>query len=276
RVGDRRERPGRGRVATIVGIVRRPFPTATDRRFAILPRSASDIRVEGGPIARQTAHGAGPAGAGGDATVGGDTTPLGPGAGTTATSNPPDADLVDLASLVGRVVRVGGLVADLRPDGVLLDDGSTIGRVVLRGAALDLLPLLEPDDAINAIGRVEAVEDGPAVVVEDPAGISQAGDPQAPDPAAPAGLVAAPTVPGGSATEAGLAGASPFGVGAVGFATLCALSAASLAVTLSRRWYRRRRLAARIAARLAGLETPPPSLAAPRSAERGGSTIHSA
>ncbi|MBI3748784.1 MAG: hypothetical protein HY262_08065, partial [Chloroflexi bacterium] len=265
-----------GRVAPIVGIVRRPFPTATDRRFGILPRSADDIRIDGGSIARQTAHVAGPAGAGGTATVGGGSTPLGAGAKTTATSSPPEADLADLATLVGSVVRVGGLVADLRRDGVLLDDGTTIGRVILQGAALELLPLLEPDDAINAIGRVEAVEDGPAVVVEDPAGISQAGDPQPPDAATPAGMVAASAAPGGSPTEAGLAGASPFGAGAVGFATLGALSAASLAVTLSRRWYLRRRLAARIATRLAGLETPPPAVAASRSAERGGNTIHSA
>ena len=264
-----------GRVATIVGIVRRPFPTATDRRFAILPRSAADIRIEGGPIAGQTARGAGSAGTGGAAPAGAGST-TGGDAGTTSISTPADADLVDLATLLGRVVRVGGLVADLRPDGVLLDDGTTIGRVVLRGAALDLLPLLEPEDAINATGRVEAVEDGPAVIVEDAAGISQAGDPQAPNAAPPAGLVAASAEPGGPPTEAGLAGGAPFGTGAIGFATLCALSAASLAVTLSRRWYLRRRLAARIATRLAGLETPPPSLAEPRSAERGSGTIHSA
>ncbi len=53
-----------GRIATVVGIVRRPFPTATDRRFAILPRSAADLRVEGGAIARGRARGADPASAG--------------------------------------------------------------------------------------------------------------------------------------------------------------------------------------------------------------------
>ena len=63
----------------------------------------------------------------------------------------------------------------------MLDDGTTTGRLVLRAAALDLLPLLEPDDAINATGRVEQLEDGPAVVVDDPGAIVQAGDPQAPD-----------------------------------------------------------------------------------------------
>ena len=40
-----------GRTATVVGIVRRPFPTATDRRFAILPRFPADLRVAGGSIA---------------------------------------------------------------------------------------------------------------------------------------------------------------------------------------------------------------------------------
>ena len=88
-----------------------------------------------------------------------------------------DADLVDVASMTGRLVRVGGLVVDLRPDGFTLDDGTAIGRVVLRGTALDQLPLVEPDDALNAIGRVEATADGPVVAVDDPAGLIQAGDP---------------------------------------------------------------------------------------------------
>ena len=243
-----------GRVATVVGIVRRPFPTATDRRFAILPRSAADLRIEGGAVATSATRSSGST-AGGGSRGGGN----GLASGTTEeagalASGATDADLADLASLVGRVVRVGGLVADLRPDGVTLDDGTAIGRVVLRGDAFDLLPLLEPDDAINATGRVQVFDDGVVLVVEDAAGLSQAGDPGVPDLPVPAiGEQGSPT-DAGTPLEANLTGASPFGAGALGLATLSLLSAASLAVTVARRWRQRRRLADRIATRLAGLE----------------------
>ena len=39
--------------------------------------------------------------------------------------------------------------------------------------------MIEPDDALNAIGRVEALDGGFAVVVDDPGGIILAGDPVA-------------------------------------------------------------------------------------------------
>ena len=258
-----------GRMATVVGIVRRPFPTATDRRFAILPRSPSDLRLEGGSIAnRATLDGSHGADSDGTGSVSGS-------GGSTAAAGAPDADLIDLPTLLGRLVRVGGLVADLRPDGVMLDDGTAIGRVVLRGNALALLPLLEPDDAINVTGRVDELEDGPAVTVDDPAGISQAGDPVADLVQANAGAGTSPD-PGGSPTEAGLAIGPSLGAGTVGFATLGLLSAASLVLTLGRRWYLRRRLADRVAARLTALGTSSGPAAPARSVERGDSTIHSA
>ena len=47
-----------GRSATVTGIVKRPFPTATDRRYAILPRSAADF------VLGTAAASVGPAGAG--------------------------------------------------------------------------------------------------------------------------------------------------------------------------------------------------------------------
>ena len=36
-----------GRTATVIGIARRPYPSATDRRFAVTPRSPADVRVAG-------------------------------------------------------------------------------------------------------------------------------------------------------------------------------------------------------------------------------------
>jgi hypothetical protein len=80
-----------------------------------------------------------------------------PGQGGNATAaraiDAQDADLGDLATFVGRNVRVGGLVVDLRPDGFTLDDGTATGRVILRAIALDSLALIEPDDALNVVGR---------------------------------------------------------------------------------------------------------------------------
>ena len=256
-----------GRVATIVGIVRRPFPTAADRRYAILPRFAADLRLEGGSVTRQSPTGR---------QTGREDTGVSSGAGTSngipaANAGVSDVDLVDLTAAIGRTVRVGGLVADLRSDGVMLDDGTSTGRIVLRGNALDLLPLLEPDDAINAIGRVDQLEDGPAVIVGDASGLSQAGDPLPPD-AARVAIAAGASIDPGALVAAGLAD-SPLGAGGVGIATLIALSAASLGITALRRWYLRRRLADRIAARLAGLEPPPGPSPAPRSAERGRRSI---
>jgi hypothetical protein len=160
----------------------------------------------------------------------------------------------------------------------MLDDGTTTGRLVLRAAARDLLPLLEPDDAINATGRVEQLEDGPAVVVDDPGGIIQAGDPEAPDTVAgPAPAVAEDSsVPASSPIMAGLSSGSWLGAGAVGFATMSLLSGASLAFTLLRRRHARRRLADRIAVRLAAFEPPSDATPGPRLPERGRSTFHSA
>ncbi len=39
--------------------------------------------------------------------------------------------------------------------------------------------MIEPDDALNAIGRVEALDGGLVVVVDDPGAIILAGDPVA-------------------------------------------------------------------------------------------------
>ena len=39
------------RIATVTGIVRRPYPTASDQRFTILPRNPADVRVAGSSAA---------------------------------------------------------------------------------------------------------------------------------------------------------------------------------------------------------------------------------
>ena len=191
-----------GRSATVVGIARRPFPSATDRRFAVTPRFPADVRVDG-KTAAAAAGGTGSTQAGGTGAAGGGTD--GPdGHGATGGPSAPAAaaaDLVDLDGLIGATVRVGGLVVDLRADGFTLDDGTATGRVILRGPALDVLPLIEPDDALEATGHVERSTDGAAVVVvDDPAAIVQASD--------PTGAAASPSASAGP-LAAGIAGSPP-------------------------------------------------------------------
>jgi hypothetical protein len=158
-------------------------------------------------------------------------------------------------------------VVDLRSDGFTLDDGTATGRVMLRGLALDRLVLIEPDDALNVVGRVEVTTDGAAVVVDDPGGIVQAGDPVAAGPVASAGAGESPkpSAQGEPAShQAGLGGGTwPVGMELAGIGTLLAVSAASLAVTMLRREQSRRRLAMRVAGRLA-------TFAGPESAHLGG------
>ena len=179
----------------------------------------------------------------------------------TDTADVLDADLADLASVLGTTVRVGGLVLDVRPDGFLLDDGTAHAPVVLRGDAADWIPLVEPEDAINVIGRAERVDDGAlAVVVTDPAGIVLGSD-----PFTVAGASVPPTAPSATAADpkprtAGFGdglGIVP-GAGA-GLLSLAGVSLASVAVTLLRRRQARRLVASRVAARLSAIAGPDPS-----------------
>jgi hypothetical protein len=229
-----------GRRATIVGIVRRASPNATDRRFAIVPRNPADVALAAAPRGIAGASSPAPRGIG-----------AGPGA-TEIRPQPVDVDLVDLSANVGRAVRVGGLVVELTADGANVDDGTDVARVVLSGSAAEYLPLLETGDAINASGSVERRGREVVLVVRDPALLARVAD-----LAAPSASVSDPG-PRSSATEgvrapSVTAGATPFGLGpsgTAGLASLVLISLASAAVTLFRRQRVRRRLLARVVARL--------------------------
>jgi hypothetical protein len=245
-----------GRTATIVGIVRRPYPSATDRRFAVVPRSAADLTL-GGPAGdgADTAKTSGSGTAAGSAVNGTDGAP---GASAPSNGTPLDVDLVALDEHVGRQVRVGGLVAAIVADGFDLDDGTSIGRVVLRGAALNALPSIGIGDALGAIGKVERTNEAVVIAIEDPAGIVLVGDPVAAESAAAPGAgspdpsaATLPTGPGGRAA----AMADPL-VPELGVVGILLIGAASLAVTALRRQRSRRLLTARIAARLDDLVRP--------------------
>jgi hypothetical protein len=258
-----------GRTAEITGIVRPAYPSASDKRASILPRSSADIRSGPTPVTAVT----------GSAASGGTLLPS-MGRGTVTNMEPAlVADLIDLATLVGRTVRVGGLVVDLRPDGFTLDDGTAIGHVLLAGSAADAIDLIEPGDAINVTGHVEVQPDGSsAVVVDDPASISLGSAPAAAGAGTPV-----PDASGGPADPAGIriagfddpVGALPgAGAGVLGLVTVAVLTV--VAATLRRRQARRLltvrvagRLAALAAVRAAGRPADPATPSRRPTAERG-------
>ena len=106
-----------GRRATVVGIVRRPYPGASDRRWSVVPRGTADVEI-GGPGSsggsKTTASGSG---TGGSRGSGGFGSRRGRECGTAS----PTSISSTIADHVGQTVRVGGLVEELVPDGFLLE-----------------------------------------------------------------------------------------------------------------------------------------------------------
>jgi hypothetical protein len=242
-----------GRTATIVGIAKRPYPTATDRRFALLPRSAGDLAF--GPASATGSTGTtGGTGTGAGGTGGG-TTVGDPGASLVDAAA--DTDLIDLAAHVGQPVTVAGLIAALTSDGFVLDDGTATATVVLSGDALELEPYLHVGDALAASGVVTTDGDELRIRVSIATDLVRVGDlgqamPVTGSPAPGPEAAAADATAGARPGSATLAGASGFDtVGPLGLGAMLTLSALSIAVTLFRRQQERRRLRAVIVARLA-------------------------
>jgi hypothetical protein len=241
-----------GRIAEIVGIVRPAYPSASDTRPSILPRTAADVRQTG------------PAGAAAAGTAQDDATSTGGTASASSSATGGDADvvdsdLIDLASLLDHVVRVGGLVVDLRPNGFTLDDSTATGSVVLTGAAAELASLVEPGDAINVTGRVKEQPGGEiAVVVDDPSGLVLGSAIDNPGVMTPAGSDDPQPTPVGDVRIA--ATTDPMGLlpgAGAGLAGLVAVALASAGIAIFRRRHGRRLLAVRVATRLAALTGAP-------------------
>ncbi|TMD31027.1 MAG: hypothetical protein E6I94_03590 [Chloroflexi bacterium] len=236
-----------GRRIVVIGIVRRPYPTATDRRFSVNPRGPADLRL-GGPATAPNGSNTSPAAAGasgqGQASASD---------GTAAV----DVDLGELGGHVGETVRVGGLIESIDERGFVLDDGTGQGRIALLGEARSYLPLLAQGDPLNAIGVVAVVAGTAEVRVTDPAGIVrvEALDTSQLDPSTGprTGPTGEDSSPADSGTHLTTAGGLP-GIGdaeTAGFGTLLAISLLSAAITVLRRRRMRRALAMRITARLA-------------------------
>jgi DNA/RNA endonuclease YhcR with UshA esterase domain len=245
-----------GRTATVTGIVRLAYPSASDRRPSVLPRSRADVRVRVG-----TAGAARPSSAPGASDGRSEGGPGASTAGASTRASVPDADLSDLAAYEGRVVRVGGIVGTTRSDGFDLDDGTASGRVVLAGEAAAWATMVEPGDAINVTGLVAQRDGAYVVVVDDPGSIILGSDLM---------HAAVGVDPAGSGGDRGItddaaarrhAAVGDGGLGlpgaGAGLATLLTLAATSLLATFLRRRNARRLLASRVAARLAALGRPP-------------------
>ena len=237
-----------GASVTVIGIVKRPYPTATDRRFAVLPRSGADLTTSV------------PTGSGGSGS-GGSNASNGSGGGGSGAPNAttgvfdvtPDTDLAALGEHLGAQVRVGGLVAAVAADGVDLDDGSATAHLVFRGDAVELLPYLRTGDAIAATGRVEQLDDANVVIVDGATGVVRVGDlgqaiPVVVTGASPTGGTAQPSDPRLTAAGGLVGGPETWSI-----AAMAGLSILSLVVTVIRRRRARQRLRAVIVARLATL-----------------------
>jgi hypothetical protein len=249
-----------GAGVAVVGIVRRPHPAATDRRFAVVPRGPGDVRADGSV---PPAADAGPASSRSVAGPGGSPSLSGIAAVV-------DADLATLGALAGARVRVGGIVVDVDGDRMLVDDGTAAGRIQLVDGAAAILPLLEPGDAVSAIGLVVGTDGEALVRVDDPAGVARLGDLGEPlplDPETPTLAAVGAPQPSARPTLRGPAGAlraidsgpgpAPLGaplVAGAGLALLASGAGATLAALRRRR--DRRRVAARISTRLEALAVP--------------------
>lgn len=236
----------------MVGIVKRPYPTASDRRFAVLPRGGNDVAIApagNGAATEPLPSTSGVSGASGSAGAGG----VG-GAGGAADVTP-DTDLAALAEHAGKRVRVGGLIASVGSDGFDLDDGTALAHIVLDDEMTALLPHLRKGEAVAATGVVELL-DGAAVVVVDGSGsLSRVGSlgQALPIAGAPAASASAPSAsPGVAALAADSSLLGPAGAPA-SLLAVALLTLASILVTILRRRLVRRQLRGALVERLATL-----------------------
>jgi hypothetical protein len=243
-----------GRKVTVTGIVKRPYPTASDRRFALLPRNGNDVLIGSG----------GKGGSG--ATIGANGTSGGAGAaddrsggvaagGSQAIDITPDTDLAVLMDHVGLRVRIGGLVARLATDGFDLDDGTALARVELHGDMAGLLAHLREGEAVAATGLVQVVDGAPIVVVDRDGSLVRVGSLGEALPVGGLSVGASPEpsrAGGGAPVTADATGLEP-GAPPMSILAIIGISVLSLLATLIRRRLVRRRIRAVLVDRLATL-----------------------
>jgi hypothetical protein len=170
-----------GRTATITGIVKRPYPTASDQRMAIVPRTTQDISLGGAtPKPSVTPRAASQGSAlpaapwlpqpGSTSSAVGDLT-----ASSSAGAQPQPIALADIASHEGATVLVGGRIEAIDGDRLLLNDGTSTAAVRL--ASRIGAPSFSVGALVNARGVVTRTEQGGLEVVVDDATQIRALDP---------------------------------------------------------------------------------------------------
>jgi hypothetical protein len=164
-----------GRSATVVGIVKRAYPTASDQRFAIVPRTSADIRLGADqanpgdataqPVSTDPGGVIGPWPTNGDPGA-----TSAPGGSTSQPSMGPTTALADVAAHLGERVTIGGTVTAIDGARLTIDDGSSVAVVRLVGDAGAMASLVAIGDLVNATGVVDRNADGGLeVAVDDPA-----------------------------------------------------------------------------------------------------------
>ena len=245
--GSRARRSRSAGRATVIGIARRPYPSATDRRYAVTPRSPADVRVAG----RADADAASATGIERGHDKPGQQRRA-PARHCRARRRPRRSRYADRRARAGR--RAGGRPAArwLHARRRHRDRPGRPARPGARAAGPDRARRRAQRDrpggsagrpAPSSSSTIRRASSRPATPSQRP----QVRHPRRrPGPStAPSGT---PGTLGGSAGRlAGLGGTLPFDAGTAGLGTLAAISAASVAVTLLRRAYSRRRLSARIA-----------------------------
>jgi hypothetical protein len=150
-----------GRMATVTGIVRRAWPTASDQRWSVVPRSAADVRLGPAPAGRN-----GGAAGGQDDSTDGAADDRGHDPETGALTGPVTSDgaivarLADLRTLAGRRVRVGATVAATGEGTLTLRDGTAMATVRLTDEPPAGDRPIATGEVVNVTGTVSVVDPG--------------------------------------------------------------------------------------------------------------------
>ncbi len=135
-----------GRSATITGIVKRAYPTASDQRFVLVPRGPADIQLGRDPALAVPDP----------ADVDASQPPDGPSDIDSSQTRDAvlDTALDGLTGLVGRHVRVSGAIRSVDRSLLTIDDGSASANVRLLDEQATFLPPLVLGEVINVTGVV--------------------------------------------------------------------------------------------------------------------------
>lgn len=220
-----------GREATVVGIVKRAYPTSTDQRLAVVPRTVQDISLGSPGASPRPGPGGstrpGPSGltssgrpaprSSAGTTTGSTTGSQGGVPGASSDNGAPGSDgsvalfsvISALDQHVGETVRVGGRVVSVVPSAdaateasITLDDGTGQATVRLTGTAAALIDQLSTGDLVNVVGTVAMTAAGSVeITVEDASKVARI--------PAPASLAAASAL----ATTIGVDGQLPPAIG---------------------------------------------------------------